>query len=161
MLNGKVTNLWEGFTNCWKNYANFNGRARRKEYWGFRLFSGLIVIGFAILSGLLLAVMTLAGSWQGAIVAGMLFWILTVLFILATLIPCLAVTIRRLHDCEKPGWYILFMFMPLFVWLVKNSADDPKSTDTKVMIMPGWLYLFILYLTEGTRGQNQYGEDTK
>ena len=92
-----------------KHYADFNGRARRQEYWMFVLFN----IIFAFVAGALDAAL---GSW-GAIGG---------LYGLALLIPGLAVSVRRLHDIGKSGWMLLIALIPLIgtIWLIILLATD-------------------------------------
>jgi uncharacterized membrane protein YhaH (DUF805 family) len=76
-----------------KNYANFSGRARRKEYWSFFLFLLLVQFVLGIISGL-------SGSHNsGNVLLGLLA--------LATFIPSLAVAVRRMHDIDRSGWWLL------------------------------------------------------
>lgn len=103
-----------------ENYANFNGRARRAEYWWFVLANIIVSIVFQIIDSII-----------GLPIFGGLYG-------LAVLIPAIAVTIRRLHDVDKSGWFILLAFIPLVNF-----------------------YLIYLLAIEGTRGQNQYGPDPK
>ena len=79
-----------------KNYATFNGRARRKEYWMFFLFNIIIAILLAVIEGIV-------GS-PG--IVGMLYS-------LAVLIPGIAVSVRRLHDTDRSGWWMLIALVPL------------------------------------------------
>ena len=79
-----------------KNYAQFNGRARRKEYWMFVLFSCLISLVLAIVEG----VIGLPGVLSG-------------LYSLGVLVPSFAVLFRRLHDTGRSGWWVLLLFVPL------------------------------------------------
>jgi len=103
-----------------ENYANFNGRARRAEFWWFSLANLIVnivlfmidsVVGFQLFSGI---------------------------YGLAVLIPGIAVAIRRLHDTNKSGWFLLLAFVPL--------AN---------------LYLIYLFIIEGDKGPNEYGPDPK
>lgn len=112
-----------------KRYAQFQGRSRRKEYWLYTLFLVIVsvilgVIDFAILS---------SGSGVG---------FLGLLFSLATLLPSLAVSVRRLHDTNRSGWWILIALIPLIgaivliVFTVQDSTPganrfgpSPKSGD--------------------------------
>tara|TARA_Y100001933_G_scaffold61813_1_gene61992 strand:+ start:138 stop:509 length:372 start_codon:yes stop_codon:yes gene_type:complete len=112
------------------NYANFNGRARRKEYWMFYLFLFL----FALLAGFVLAILFELGESVATIAA-----ILAVVWYLAHLVPALAVTVRRLHDTGKSGWFYLFAFIPYI----------------------GSLIIFIFTVIEGDKGDNKYGPDPK
>jgi uncharacterized membrane protein YhaH (DUF805 family) len=102
------------FITALQKYADFNGRARRSEYWYFVLFYILtaLVVGF---------------------ISGMInFPILYLLFILGMIIPSISVGVRRMHDVDKSGWYLLIP-----------------------------IYSLILACTEGTRGDNQYGSNPK
>lgn len=95
-----------------KQYADFNGRARRQEYWMFVVFN----IIFSIIAGALDAAI---GTW-GAIGG---------LYGLAVLIPSIAVSVRRLHDIGKSGWMLLVGFIPVigFIWLIILLATDSIS----------------------------------
>ena len=84
---------WVG---CWKKYATFNGRARRKEYWMFILFNMLVAFGVNIVDAVL--------GMEGVLAAG---------YSLAALIPAWAVFTRRMHDIGKSGWYLLMGLIPL------------------------------------------------
>lgn len=98
--------FWRGITS---NYANFRGRARRKEYWGFYLFW----IAFFVLAAVAgLVADSAAGSLDvyGDIPAGVVTAIVG--FVLVTLIPCIAVTVRRQHDIGLSGWFFLLILVP-------------------------------------------------
>ena len=84
------------FVKCLKNYANFTGRARRKEFWFFTLVQFIILIIAQIIDS----------------VIGTEF-VLYALIVLALLIPSLAVSVRRLHDLSKSGWWYLIALIPL------------------------------------------------
>lgn len=106
------------------NYANFNGRARRKEYWMFTLFNAIIAIIFSILS-----LMSEIFSYVNVIVS------------LALLIPALAVGVRRLHDINKSGWMLLIGIIPflniylLYLFCLEGDkgsneyGEDPKADE--------------------------------
>lgn len=101
-----------------KKYAVFSGRARRKEYWMFFLFNIII----AIVLGILDSIFSLPG-------------ILTTLYFLAVLIPGIAVSIRRLHDTGRSGWWLLIGFIPVV----------------------GAVVLLIVMVLDSKPGENQYG----
>lgn len=111
-----------------ENYANFNGRARRSEYWYFALMNLIILIVAAVLDNVL-------GLTFGALPYGYLY----LAFALAVFIPGLAVAVRRLHDVGKSGWFYFIVLIPIV----------------------GAIWLLVLFFTEGTRGENQYGADPK
>jgi uncharacterized membrane protein YhaH (DUF805 family) len=109
-------------------YAVFTGRANRSEYWYYTLFS----IIFSIVASMIDNALNLkfgTGLTNSGVVSS--------LYSLALFIPGLAVSVRRLHDVEKSGWYLLLVLLPII----------------------GWIWLLVLYCTEGTRGTNQYGYD--
>jgi uncharacterized membrane protein YhaH (DUF805 family) len=92
-----------------KKYADFEGRARRSEYWWFMLFQLLVSVGLGIATGMLgLSEVTSGG--------------LSLLFSLAMLLPSIAVAARRLHDVNRSGWWQLIAFtiigiIPLLYWM--------------------------------------------
>lgn len=87
--------------NCYKNYATFSGRVRRKEYWYFVLFNLIFYLALIFVDYLL---GTLSGKGVG---------LFSTLFNLAMLIPTLAVTARRFHDTNHSAWWLLLCLLPL------------------------------------------------
>ena len=85
-------------------YADFKGRSRRSEYWWISLFAGLVIIPLYIL--LIIAAVQESEVFMGVI------GILMMVFLLGTFIPNLAVTVRRLHDTGRSGWWYLLSFIP-------------------------------------------------
>jgi len=102
-------------------YVDFAGRSSRSEFWWAQL--GLMLIGFVV------------GLFAGLL--GELAVIVIGIFYLAIIIPSIALTVRRLHDNDKSGWWILIGFVPIL----------------------GGLYLLYLYVTKGTTGTNRFGPD--
>ena len=102
-----------------KKYADFGGRARRKEYWMFALFNLLIYIAILIFSAIL-------GSIDNSL--ALIGSLLLVVYGLAIFVPSLAVAVRRLHDTGRSGWWFLIAFVPfvggiiLLVFTVQDSA---------------------------------------
>lgn len=112
-----------------KRYADFSGRSRRKEYWMFLLGVVIVAIILSIIEGAL----GMAGTVGGA------YGPLTLLLMIAIFIPSLAVQVRRFHDQNRSGWFVLLNLIP-FV---------------------GSLIVFVFMLLDGTRGPNEYGPDPK
>jgi uncharacterized membrane protein YhaH (DUF805 family) len=124
--------LFGYYLKCFKNYAKFSGRARRREYWVFYFFSALVVLLFALLApiavatGSSLIVFALSGS-------------VTIYFVF-TFIPGFAVFTRRLHDTDRSLLSMLWVLLPvvgmiyIFIVLCTDSAGDnhygpsPKHT---------------------------------
>ena len=144
--------LWQYFIGCFKpNYANFKGRARRSEYWGFSLFLYIIngvvygILGSLMGASALGATMGAAalsdtmdpGAGAGAAAAAgggmaVLWIILMVLYGLAIILPTLAVTVRRLHDIGKSGWFWLLNLIPFIgsiIILVFTIMDSQPGAN--------------------------------
>jgi uncharacterized membrane protein YhaH (DUF805 family) len=113
--------FWSAVKSAYSKYATFAGRAPRSEYWSFFLFYVLLAIVASILD---IALFGYTGAFY-AIVA------------LANLIPSLAVTVRRLHDTDRSGWWFFIGLVPLI----------------------GAIVLLIWFCTRGTQGANRFGED--
>jgi uncharacterized membrane protein YhaH (DUF805 family) len=111
-----------------KKYAVFSGRARRKEYWMFYLFNMIFAFAAIILDMIL-------GTASDRIGYGFFYMI----YMLAVFLPSLGLSVRRLHDVEKSGWFFLIGLIPLI----------------------GAIWLFVLTCTNGTVGINKYGPDPK
>lgn len=113
---------WQYFVNCWtKNYVNFEGRARRSEFWYFVLFNALIAY---TLAGIGFAIAGASESPIGLIPYG--------LYILASILPSLGVAVRRLHDIGKSGWTYLLALIPLvggIILIVFFATDSQVGTN--------------------------------
>lgn len=97
-----------------QNYANFDGRARRSEYWYFVLFN--IIISFTL---------SYVGIMMGTT-------ILSNIYTLAVLIPGIAVAVRRMHDVGKSGWYVLIPIYNLVLACTEGtSGDNEYGADPK------------------------------
>jgi uncharacterized membrane protein YhaH (DUF805 family) len=105
-----------------KKYAVFSGRARRMEYWTFHLFQLLI-------AGVLIVVETRLGGWGLA----------ATLYSSATFVPSVALTVRRLHDTGRSGWWMLISFV----------------------LVIGSIVLFVLMVLDGEPQANRYGPNPK
>lgn len=120
-----------------KRYADFQGRSRRLEYWMFSLLIIIAVIVWAV------AFMALAGFTQfesGGLSGLSLVWgIVGVLAYIAILIPAIAVQVRRFHDRDMSGWFVLLNFIPYV----------------------GGLIVFVFMVLPGTPGENRFGLDPK
>jgi uncharacterized membrane protein YhaH (DUF805 family) len=104
------------FIQALKKYADFKGRARRKEFWMDILFYIIIMVVLGIVDGII------GASMGGGI------GILTLIYLLAMLVPTLAVTVRRLHDIGKSGWWYFITLVPLIggIWLIVLLVTDSQ-----------------------------------
>ena len=116
------------YLNVLKQYAVFKGRARRKEYWFFILFNLIASV-----------VLTVIDFMTGLLDAELGIGLLSGLYSLAVLIPSLAVTVRRLHDTDRSGWWLLLGLVPLL----------------------GAIVLLVFMLLDGTPGDNRHGASPK
>ena len=121
----------EWYLRVWQRYAEFTGRSRRMEYWMFTLINSLIifilcagVVGFGVMK------QPVIGATSSLILGA---------YTIAALIPCLSVTVRRLHDIDKSGWWILISLVPIV----------------------GGITLLVFTVLDGTRRVNQFGPDPK
>jgi uncharacterized membrane protein YhaH (DUF805 family) len=121
-----VNGAWEAHHAIWTSdlvrffhYVNFSDRACRSEYWYWVLF--------VILAEIVTSIVDYVIGYQ----------VTTTLFGLAVLLPGIAVTVRRLHDLDRTGWWILLSLVPIV----------------------GWIILIIWYCTRGTPGANRFGPD--
>lgn len=111
-----------------KKYAVFQGRARRKEYWYFFLFNLIVSILLGILDGMLGMFDALAG-----------IGLLQAVYSLGVVVPALAVSVRRLHDTDRSGWWILIGLIPVI----------------------GTIWFIVLTVLDGQPEENRYGADPK
>ncbi len=120
------------YIKCIKNYVNFSGRARRKEYWFFVLFNSIFTSIAMMIDNL--ANITYYGEIYGYI---------TSIYGLLTFLPNFAVLVRRLHDTERSGWWVFISFVPLvgYIWLFVltimegNVGENYYGDDPKVEII--------------------------
>jgi uncharacterized membrane protein YhaH (DUF805 family) len=118
-----------------RRYADFSGRSRRKEYWMFVLFQILVLAPLMLVA---IALDGTSGDASDPFSGGLTLAVLGIYF-LVFLIPGLAVQVRRFHDQDKSGWFILLGFIPYI----------------------GGLILLVFMCLPGTRGPNRFGPDPK
>jgi len=111
-----------------KKYAVFSGRAQRSEFWYFVLFNIIVSVVLSLIDRIL-------GTTYGSAGAG----ILSSIYSLAVLIPSIAVAVRRLHDTDRSGWWILIGLIPII----------------------GWIVLIVFYVKDSQPGENKYGLNPK
>ena len=103
-------------------YTVFTGRSRRKEYWFFVLFNILVSMALAVVD-------YFTGTYSASYGMGLLGG----LYALGVLLPAIAVTIRRLHDTDRSGWWILIVLVPIIggIWLLVLMLFDSQPGDNK------------------------------
>ena len=98
MKEGIIMGMMDAVRSCFNNFANFNGRARRSEYWYFTLFNFLVSFVIGAVAGFI--------APQAAAGLGGIYGLIT-------FIPSIAVGIRRLHDTGRSGWLYLLVLIPI------------------------------------------------
>jgi uncharacterized membrane protein YhaH (DUF805 family) len=116
-------NFFEAIASGFRNYVGFSDRAIRSEYWYWTLFYILLIIVTSVIDFAILG-----ASQYGPV---------TTITYLATFLPALAVSIRRLHDLDRTGWWVLLALIPLI----------------------GGIILLVWYCMRGTVGPNRFGPD--
>jgi uncharacterized membrane protein YhaH (DUF805 family) len=154
-----------------KRYAEFSGRSRRKEYWMYTLFYFIVAIVLSYVDSLVglgggssLQAASGANAGLGAVTH---MGVLGGIFALANLIPYLAVSIRRLHDTGRAGWWVLLGFGPYLIALALMVVG--MLTGQFGLLAAGGLLMFAAFIggivllvfmcLPGTSGTNQYGPD--
>jgi uncharacterized membrane protein YhaH (DUF805 family) len=142
---------------CLHKYMTFSGRARRPEYWWFILATVLLGIAATLLD-----IVLGTGTAQGGLIASLMS--------LALLLPTLAVTWRRLHDVNRPGWFAFIGLIALMP-LMAATALAAMQRDTGGVLVAGlmalggllglgaMLYLLVLLVSRGTDGPNRFGPE--
>jgi uncharacterized membrane protein YhaH (DUF805 family) len=159
-----------------KRYAQFTGRSRRMEYWMWVLFVILAMIVLSILDTVLglggrSSVSSVAPGPAGSISYGYgaraYGGVLTGIFGLATLIPGIAVSVRRLHDRDRSGWWILAPGIPYIVGIILTFVAAVSVSWVLMMFAMllffagfiGAIVLLVWYCLPGTAGPNRFGPD--
>ncbi len=110
---------------CLQKYATFQGRAPRAEFWFFTLF--VIIVGFTL--------GTVIGNLRANVHAN--FQVVLVIFYLGIILPSISVSVRRLHDLGKSGWWCCLSLIPVI----------------------GWIILLVWFCNSGTEGDNRFGPE--
>ena len=114
-----------------RRYATIDGRATRREFWLFHLFFYVVALGLVLTTA---SILEANGSEAARVLT-----LLPFLFFIGMIVPMISVSIRRLHDHDKTGWFLLLSLIP-FV---------------------GWLFWIFMMVQPGTQGENSYGPDPR
>ena len=123
-------NMMQAVQTVFSKYATFSGRARRAEFWWFVLFYMIVNLVLSIVDSFLFGTTT---TTENGFSASTDTPILSGIFALGSLIPNLAVGVRRLHDINRRGWWLLIALIPLvgiiilIVWLAKAGDKGPNQ----------------------------------
>ncbi len=167
------------FIKCFKQYTDFNGRARRSEFWWFTVIN--FVISAVLFIGWIAPIVKFAfdlgynedeyndNNWGIIqIVLGSPFLWLYIIYKLAVLIPSIAVTVRRLHDIGKSGfWYFLFIgpsILMNYFSMINQTNPESNMLIYVSLILPSlaiWIIYLVWMFTDSQYGPNQWGPNPK
>ena len=155
----------ESVSSVLRNYVNFRGRAQRSEFWWFTLCNVVVSVILGLIGTAPPALNVLEG-----------------IYLLAVLLPSLAVTVRRLHDTARPAWWLLIYLAVVLAWIIgaiilaiSIEIDDPGVVETTdfqdwpgyaaymigciLFSLAGAVTMIVLCAQPGTAGANRYGPD--
>ena len=157
------------FIKCLKQYADFKGRARRKEYWWFTLINFIIMMILMVPLMAQLFKLGLSGADMSEyelyafMFSSPFLWIIIVYY-LAVLLPGIAVCIRRLHDIGRSGWWVLLIYGGSVLSTIGNIIKDDNllayAIIALVALIIGIIGLVWLF-TDSQPGENQWGPNPK
>lgn len=133
-------NMMEAVRTVYSKYVTFSGRASRSELWWFVLFYFIVYMVLGFVDSMLFGTVQESGSLTGgdySFSSSTTTPILSGIFALASMLPSIAVTVRRMHDINRSGWWVLISFIPLV----------------------GTIILIVWCATGGDRGENRFGPD--
>ncbi len=129
---------------CFKKYSIFKGRANREEYWYWKLFEFFVAYASFRLDQIIFE--KSSGSFS-----------LFVFFI--TFLPGISVSVRRLHDLDKSGWWLLLPFVGIFFFFfTKMTNMSIILTNMSISFSAiSFLILLFWFVSPGTKGENRFG----
>ena len=143
------------FVRCFRHYADFRGRAPLPEFWYFMLF---LMLSLFLVFAVTLGAVSLSDS--GSTVGRYLAFIVGLPFLL----PCMAVMVRRLHDCGRSGWWVGgYLAVSIAGYLLRYASRKPDGAawlmdaDLAVAILQGAYLIVILALPAREPDENKYG----
>ena len=142
-----------------KRYFDFEGRSSRAEYWWFMLFNYLIIILALILDAMIFG---LGNDYSGDDP-----FFFQGLWSLASFIGLISLSVRRLHDIDKTGFWFLFIYSPLLVLIPAALFEDLAGGNFSLFLIAIALLavfallitVFVFSLLPGTKGRNRFGEN--
>ena len=132
-------------------FCDFSGRASRSEFWFFHLFAVIAIFVTVFLS---LVISAMVGSDAARVILGLIS-LLGIIFLLAFLIPLLAVTARRLHDVNLSGWW---QALPFLFSIVESISGTPIDALMSASFSVFSSIIIIFYVKQGNEGSNRFGD---
>ena len=155
----------EAISTCFKKYVTFSGRARRPEYWWFYLFVIIVSVVLSIIDAILFPPSVSSDPLEAAAAPAPL----STIWSLATLLPSLAVTWRRLHDIGRPGYHVFMPLLPLipagvlfFLALQNPSGGDGLlygAIGFFVLTLIAQIVVIVWLASRSQSGENRFGPE--
>ena len=178
-----ITMNW--FIKCFKQYADFKGRARRREFWWFTLINFIII--FILVIGMIVPLVgsllnnpefmemasdssfdaqTYGSEFEADIYRQMLhtpFFYIYVIYALIILVPSLAVTVRRLHDTGRSGWWALLILVGYLPNLIKANLNPGVGMNIilALLSLAACVVLIVFMFLDSQPGSNKWGPNPK
>lgn len=133
-----------------RKYADFTGRATRREFWSFIVIYSVAVLAanfFDALDGNRVVVAARMGAAE-----------LTVSIVL--LLPLLAASARRLHDSDRSGWWMMLLYLPYVGWVAAHNRPEAELVVSGAILV-GFVALVILLILPGTPMENRFGSNPR
>ena len=159
------------FIKCLKQYTDFSGRARRKEYWWFMVFNFIFTL-ILMLCWIIPVIKTNFAEYDADDFSNMTiisaaitkpFFYVYIIYYIAMIIPGLAVTVRRLHDIGKSGYWCFFVVGGSIIGNISNIFSAASALQLIFIFI--WLVMCVISLvwmfTDSDYGPNQYGPNPK
>lgn len=137
-------------TSPFRKYADFTGRATRREFWFFIVLYSVAVLAanfFDALDGQRVVVAARMGAAE-----------LTVSILL--LLPLLSTSARRLHDSDRSGWWMMLLYVPYVGWVAAQDRPDAELVVAGAILV-GFVALMILFLLPGSPMENRFGPNPR
>lgn len=149
------------FLKCFRQYADFKGRARRSEYWWFTVYCTIIYL-IPIIGFLLQAILVSGDDDVNMFILQSPFLWILIAFGIALLIPTLAVTVRRLHDIGRSGWWILLSIGADVIATIADGIEDEILYIIFGILSFAADILFLVWMfTNSQSGDNEWGPNPK
>lgn len=147
------------FLKCLRQYADFKGRARRKEYWWFTLINYIIIL-------ILSFIWIFTTDANGIFLNPALYIILA--YCLAIFVPTLSVMVRRLHDIGRSGLWCLYMMIAQFVFSFISAIGNASGNTLSLATLIGgigeicvFIWMLVWFFTDSQQGENEWGPNPK
>ena len=145
-----------------KKYAVFTGRARRKEYWMFVLWNIIISLALFLIGLLIIIGATLTKNASLILMSYAVYVLLVGGYSLAIILPSFDVGVRRLHDTNNSGWWMLIsLFSGIFYLIMVNVSNVEYKLICSLVCLICTIVMLVFFVKDSQPGDNKYGSNPK